>query len=84
MWRKTDGDVAMTVTIPANCRALLIIASDLSISESGQAIWDGDTFVPASGIQAARRIGERVHMDIGSGTYSFRWPHGGPAGACLR
>lgn len=66
-WKKAENDVNLTVTIPANTTAqVLLPVKDLSgIRESGKAIGNDQH------IKDAGRQGDKVVLDVASGTYTL-------------
>ena len=76
-WEMTEDALAMKVTIPANSSATVSIpsvaAGPVTIQESGQTFWSQGAYLSGvTGIHTARANADRVDVEIGSGTYSFR------------
>lgn len=75
-WQKTDNSLALEVTIPANATAKVSVPTlglnEFAITESGTPVWKNGVYIDgAEGIADARRDGDRVTFDIGSGRYCF-------------
>ncbi|MEJ2050791.1 MAG: family 78 glycoside hydrolase catalytic domain, partial [Calditrichota bacterium] len=75
-WAQQPSGLRMWVTLPANTRGVVSIpirnGTDLTVTESGRVVWNGDGFVPGpAGIQEARRAGKYLEFTVDSGTYSF-------------
>ena len=65
-WEQRDGRLRYTVEIPANTTATLALpARDDAITESGAALAD------AIGVRQLGRTGDRVMLELGSGSYAF-------------
>ena len=76
-WEKTEEALVVDVTIPANTSATVSVpgmgTGFVTIQESGKTIWSNRTFMSGvSGITGARVNADRVDVEVGSGTYSFR------------
>ena len=75
-WEKTGADLVMNVTIPANSTATVSVPSlgtgSVMIQESGTTVWSDGTYVSGvPGISRARLNGDRVELQVGSGSYNF-------------
>lgn len=76
-WDRTANSVDLKVTIPVNCEAKVSVpklgSSDVTIAESGTAIWkNGELVRRVPGINTAAESPDMVTFDIGSGSYAFR------------
>ena len=75
-WRRTDHSLSLEVTIPVNSTARVSVPtlglSNICVSESGDAIWQDDTYLPGGdGITSARARAGYIDVDVGSGAYHF-------------
>ena len=66
-WKRADGKLTLTVTVPANTTAEIVIPA-----VRAEAVREGDTpAVSASGVQAASFNDGRLTLRVGSGRYEF-------------
>jgi alpha-L-rhamnosidase len=75
-WRKDGGTLSLTVTIPANCRAIVAVPTlgeDAPIvTESDVTVWQNGQYVRGQdGITSGRADDDRVVFAVGSGEYEF-------------
>jgi alpha-L-rhamnosidase len=76
-WERIGEALVMDVTIPASSSATVsvpnISAGSVTIQESGTTVWSNGTYISGvPGILGASLSGDRVELQVGSGTYSFR------------
>ena len=76
-WEKSGGALVMDVTIPANTSATVSLpgggTGPFTIQESGKPVWSNGAYISGvAGISGASVNGDRVELQVGSGTYSFR------------
>ena len=76
-WEKSGGALALDVTIPANSSATVSLPSfwkgPVRIQENGKTLWSHEAYVSGvPGIAGASVNGDRVEVQVGSGTYRFR------------
>jgi alpha-L-rhamnosidase len=76
-WEKSGGALVMDVTVPANTTATVSLpgggTGPLSVQEGGVPVWSNGTYTGgAAGISGASLNGDRVEVQVSSGTYSFR------------
>lgn len=67
-WRRTDGTLTITVTVPVGARATVHIPT-----EDRSAVTEGGR--PLDGVEGVRKVSEvegKVLVEIGSGRYTFR------------
>ena len=64
-WRREDGGFALTVTIPPNVTATVVVPDGSSLTESGADAAD------AEGVRSVRRDPDAWRVEVGSGTYRF-------------
>ena len=75
-WQRTDHSFSLDVSIPVNSTARISLPtlglSNISLSESGNTIWQNNAYLPGrDGITSARARAAYIDVDIGSGTYHF-------------
>jgi alpha-L-rhamnosidase len=75
-WKKADASFTLEVTIPANATAKVsvptLVLKESAITEGGKAIWKNGVYIDGvEGIAGARRDGDWVTFDVGSGSYRF-------------
>jgi alpha-L-rhamnosidase len=76
-WEKGEDSLMLRAVIPANTTALVSVPTvgleSAVIEENGRQVWTGETLAEGSqGIAAARRDGDFVTFEVGSGTYEFK------------
>lgn len=81
-WEKSGGALAVNVTIPANTSATVSLPGSgtgpFSVHEGGKSVWSNGAYVSGvTGISGAAMNGDRVEMQVGSGTYHFQVVGGG-------
>ena len=64
------------MSVPVNARARVSLPTlgleQVSVSESGEAVWQGGAFrAGADGITAARARASYIDLEVGSGAYRF-------------
>jgi len=64
-WRRSDGRVAMKVTIPANAKATVYLPT------SGKVLENGQPLASAKGIESVTEENGATRCVVGSGSYSF-------------
>ena len=71
-WRKDGGALHLQVAIPANSSALVYLpAPEGDIAENGAVVWREGFREGVPGITSATIEGDRVVLEIGSGSYAF-------------
>ena len=75
-WAKTDGGLALEVSVPANSRAAVSVPklglANVAIDEGGADVWkDGAYVAGVAGVESAADAGDAVTFEIGSGSYRF-------------
>ncbi len=75
-WEYNGGNYTYKVTVPANAKATVKIPilnhKQISIKESGNAIWNNDAFVSGvNGVFSGQQKEATIDFEIGSGTYVF-------------
>ena len=75
-WAKEDGQLALEVAVPANCRAQIAVPvsgiRNPVITESGKVIWEKGQYVAGQdGITSGQDDGEWRVFTAGSGSYRF-------------
>ncbi len=68
--------MTLEVTIPANSSAAVWVPkggrADVTVTESGRAVWQGGAFAPAAGLASAEDAGRWVKFEAASGSYAFK------------
>ncbi len=65
-WERAEGKLRYRVTLPPNTTATLMLpAKDDNVTEGGGSVWD------AKGVKWLRRNGQRVVLELQSGSYVF-------------
>jgi alpha-L-rhamnosidase len=75
-WKRTEDSFVLAIEIPAGSTAEVSLPTlglkEFAITEGGKVVWKGGSYVKGTkGITAARRGGDWVTFDIGSGSYRF-------------
>jgi alpha-L-rhamnosidase len=74
-WKQKNGTLTLKVEIPANSTATISIpagSTGISVSESGNIVWEGNKFVPGTdGISEGNFDGRFLNLKTGSGKYEF-------------
>ncbi len=75
-WRKTSEELALDVTIPPNCRAVIAVPTlgkaNPVITEDGETVWRNNQLEDGrTGISAGWQDGDWVAFTVGSGEYRF-------------
>ena len=75
-WKRTEDSFVLKVEIPVNATAKVSVPTlgqkEFSITEGDKAVWKNDSYIDGvAGVADARRDGDRVAFDIGSGSYRF-------------
>ncbi|MCY4413338.1 MAG: family 78 glycoside hydrolase catalytic domain [Caldilineaceae bacterium] len=75
-WQRTDQSISLEVTIPVNSRARVSLPtlglSNISVSESGNAVWQDNAYVEGrDGLTSASPRAGYIDVNVGSGRYSF-------------
>ncbi len=76
-WEQSKGALVVDVTIPANTSATVSlpgsVTGPLTIKESGKTVWTKGTYIKGvEGISGASANGDRVEVQVASGSYRFR------------
>ncbi|MDP6545761.1 MAG: family 78 glycoside hydrolase catalytic domain [Phycisphaerae bacterium] len=76
-WKRTKDSFELKIEIPVNSKAKVSVPAlglkEFAITEGGKVVWKGGAYVQGTkGITAARRDGDYVTFDVGSGVYSFK------------
>jgi alpha-L-rhamnosidase len=76
-WEKKDSSLLLEAGIPVSCSATVgfpvMGMENVTIEESGRAVWRDGTFVAgAAGIHGAREEDGYVYFNVGSGFYLFQ------------
>jgi alpha-L-rhamnosidase len=68
-WERTEGLVALRVTIPPNSTATVV----LSVKDPGAVTESEVALDLAEGVSAVRVVDDQVRVEIVAGIYSFRF-----------
>jgi len=70
-WKLNNGNMEMTVVVPANSTAEVILpkAAEANVTESGKAIKDADA------VSDIKKDGINLKLNVGSGTYHFQYAY---------
>jgi len=76
-WEQSKGALVVDVTIPANTSATVSLPGSgtgpLTIKESGKTVWTKGAYIKGvEGISGASANGDRVEVQVASGSYRFR------------
>lgn len=68
-WRRDPSGFSLEVTIPANTSGVIVlpVSSSDAVSEGGRPVAEAD------GVAVVRAEGDGVAIEVGSGSYVFRW-----------
>ncbi len=75
-WSREDGRIRLEAVVPVGSAAEVVLPKfnlkNLTVRESGQAVWDGGKFQPgAAGVENVEEKQNGLIIRIGSGRYSF-------------
>jgi alpha-L-rhamnosidase len=75
-WRRTPDSFHLEATVPVGSEAEIVLPklglSDVTVTESGRAVWKGDAYEPgATGLTEVRETAGAVIFKAGSGRYIF-------------
>jgi len=75
-WKRTEDSFVLKIEIPVNSTAKVSLPAlglkEIAIIEGRKVVWKGGSYVKGTkGITAARRDGDGVTFDVGSGSYRF-------------
>jgi alpha-L-rhamnosidase len=75
-WQRDGDEVTLTAEIPANSTATIAVptlGNDVTITESGQTVWENGKFIEGvPGIKSAKKDGDWIVFETGSGVYTFK------------